>query len=268
MDVDQQNFVNATEQSKAHGIPLNEEPVLNIKIDSVIEKDGMKEITYRHNYNETIQQYSEATLKKLVSTYDLDDSLLNLGRGSILSILVRNDRNEVVTTFDMKESESIKPIYPLVSTYHQETEVLGEQLTHFSLPIETAPTFLEIESYFVQLLTYSEPFTFKSKEKTSFNYLGHIYTIYDTQLKDGDLELYIKVSGQPEILPYGWYITFNGVSHDNFTFRKFENNHTLLKVVFPQMKTIPEEMTMLPYRGLLQEKFESPIILDLKEAEK
>lgn len=38
MDVDQQNFANTIEESKAHDIPLNEGPVLDIKIDSVIEK--------------------------------------------------------------------------------------------------------------------------------------------------------------------------------------------------------------------------------------
>lgn len=165
MDVDQQNFANTIEESKAHDIPLNEGPVLDIKIDSVIEKNGMKEITYRRNYNEAIQRYSEATLKKLVSTYDIDERLFDLGWNSLISILIRNNRNEVVTTFEIKESENIKPIYPLVSTYHQDTEVLGEKITHFTLPIETDPTFFEIESYFVQLLTYTEPFTFKRNEK-------------------------------------------------------------------------------------------------------
>lgn len=265
MDVDQQNFANTIEESKAHDIPLNEGPVLDIKIDSVIEKNGMKEITYRRNYNEAIQRYSEATLKKLVSTYDIDERLFDLGWNSLISILIRNNRNEVVTTFEIKESENIKPIYPLVSTYHQDTEVLGEKITHFTLPIETDPTFFEIESYFVQLLTYTEPFTFKRNEKTSFNYLGHLYTIYDTQLKDGDLQLHIKVDGQPKIIPYGWQINVDGKSHHNVTFDKVENNKTFLTVIIREMETIPEEMTLLPYRGLLQKKFKSPIILDLKE---
>lgn len=185
--------------------------------------------------------------------------VFDLGWNSLISILIRNNRNEVVTTFEIKESENIKPIYPLVSTYHQDTEVLGEKITHFTLPIETDPTFFEIESYFVQLLTYTEPFTFKRNEKTSFNYLGHLYTIYDTQLKDGDLQLHIKVDGQPKIIPYGWQINVDGKSHHNVTFDKVENNKTFLTVIIREMETIPEEMTLLPYRGLLQEKFKSPI---------
>ena len=255
----------AMDTVEAYDIPLNEGPVLDIKIDSVIEKNGMKEITYRSNYNESIQRYSEATLNKLVSTYQIDELDLNLGWNALISILIRNSKNEVVTTFDMKESENIKPIYPLVSTYSQETEVLGEEITHFSLPVETNPTVFEIESYFVQLLTFSEPFTFKKNENTSFDYLGHTYTIYDTQLKDDGLHLSINVDGQPELIPYGWQITADGKSQHNVTFHKVENNRTLLTVILPQMTKIPDEMTMLPYRGLLHEELNSPIVLDLKE---
>lgn len=260
-----QNAAEKVNELQAYDIPLNEEPVLDIKIDSVIEKNGMKEITYRFNYNESIQRYSEATLNKLVSTYQIDELDLNLGWNALISILIRNSKNEVVTTFDMKESESIKPIYPLVSTYSQETEVLGEEITHFSLPIETDPRDFEIESYFVQLLTFTEPFIFKKDENTSFDYLGHTYTIYDTQLKDDGLNLSISVEGQPEFIPYGWQITADGKSQHNFTFHKVENNKTFLTVILPQMKIIPDEMKMLPYRGLLHEEFKSPVVLDLKD---
>lgn len=266
MDAAQPNFANTIEEPITHGIPLNEGPVLDIKIDSVIEKNGMKKITYRRNYNEAIQQYSEVTLKKLVTTYDIDERLFHLSWDSLISIFIRNSKNEVVTTFEIKESEDIKPIYPLVGQYHQATEVLGEKVTHFSLPVETDPTFFEIESYFVQLYTFAEPFTFKKGENTSFNYLGHTYTIYETQLKDGDLRLHIKVDGQPEIIPYGWQINIDGKNLRNFihTFHKVENNNTFINVIIREMETIPEEMTLLPYRGLLEEKFEPPIILDLK----
>lgn len=64
----------------------------------------------------------------------------------------------------------------------------------------------------------------------------------------------------------GLYITFKGASQRNVTFHKVENNQTIITVILPQMKTIPEEMTMLPYLGLIEEKFKPSMSLDLKKA--
>ena len=268
IEANQQHVMDTKEESNTHGIPLNGGPVLDIKIDSVIEKNGMKEITYRTNYNEVMQQYSEATLQKLVSTYQLNAQEFPLsGSHALISIAIRNSKNEVVATFDMEENEGIKPIYPDVSRYGQSTGVLGEQITHFSLPAETDPATFEILGYLAHLPTFVEPFTFKNNANINFDYLGHMYTIYDTQLKDDGLYLSISVDGQPEITPSGWHITFNGISQHNITFSKVENNQTILTVILPRMQTMPEEMTMLPYLGRIEEKFKPSINLDLKETE-
>lgn len=268
IEANHQHVSDTKEELNTHGIPLNGGPVLDIKIDSVIEKNGMKEITYRTNYNEVMQQYSEATLQKLVSTYHLDIQEFPLsGSHALITIAVRNSKNEVVATFDMKGNEGIKPIYPGVSRYGQSTDVLGEQITHFSLPVETDPATFEIVGYLAQLPTFVEPITFKNNANINFDYLGHMYTIYDTQLKDDGLHLSISVDGQPEITPSGWHITFNGISQHNITFSKVENNQTILTVILPQMQTMPEEMTMLPYLGLIEENFKPSINLDLKETE-
>ncbi|MGE7023427.1 anti-sigma factor family protein [Solibacillus cecembensis] len=266
IEANQQHVADTEEESNTHGIPLHVGPVLDIKIDSVIEKNGMKEITYRANYNEAMQQYSEATLRKLVSTYQLDAQEFPLRHWhGLISIAVRNSKNEVVATFEINEKGSIEPIYPGVSKYSQATDVLGEGITHFSLPVETDPTTFEIVGYLAELPTFAEPFTFKKNENTSFDYLGHTYTIYDTQLKDDGLHLSISVDGQPEITPSGWHITFNGTRQRHITYFKVENNQTILSVILPGMQTIPDEMTMLPYLGIIQENFKPSIILDLKE---
>lgn len=262
----QQHTADTKEESNTHGIPLDGGPVLDIKIDSVIEKNGMKEITYRANYNEVMQQYAEATLQKLVSTYQLDAQEFPLGRWhALISFGVRNSKNEVVATFNMKENGSIKPIYPSISTYGQATEVFGERITRFSLPIEADPTAFEIVGYLVQLPIVAEPFTFKNNANTSFVYLGHTYKIYNTQLQEDGLHLSFSVDGQPEIMPSGWHIMYNGTYQPNFTYYNVENNQTILTVILPKMQTMPEEMTMLPYLGLIEENFKPSINLDLKE---
>jgi|GEM_PF-3791631 len=268
IEAKQQHAADTKEESNTHGIPLNRGPVLDIKIDSVIEKNGMKEITYRTNYNEVMQQYSEATLQKLVSTYQLDAQEFPLsGSHALISIAVRNSKNEVVATFDMEENEGIKPIYPGVSRYGQSTDVLGEQITHFSLPVETDPATFEIVGYLARFPTFVEPITFRNNANTKFDYLGHMYTIYDTQLKDDGLFLSISVDGQPEITPSGWNITFKGIRQHNITFSKVENNQTILTVILPRMQIMPDEMTMLPYLGLIEENFKPSINLHLKETE-
>lgn len=268
-EANEQHATDTQEEPDTYGIPLHAGPVLDIKIDSVIEKDGMKEITYRANYNEAMQKYSEETLQKLVNTYQLDALELPLGwQHAYISMAVRNSKNEVVTTFNMEENESVRPIYPDVSTYGRPAEVLGEQITHFSLPVETDPTTFEIVGYYAQLPTFVEPFTFNNNANTSFDYLGHTYTIYDTQLKDNELQLSISVEGQPEIMPSRWHITVNGTSQRNHTFFKVEKNQTTFSVILPGMQTIPDEMTMLPYLGIIHENFEPSIMLDLKETEK
>lgn len=267
IEANEQHATGKKEESNTHGIPLHVDSVLDIKIDSVIEKNGMKEITYRAHYTEAMQQYAEATLQKLASTYQIDASELPL-RGSLhalTSIAIRNSKNEVVATFSVEENESIKQIYPIVSQYSQSTDILGERIKSFSLPIETDPTAFEILGHLAVLPTFAEPFTFKTNANTSFDYLGHTYTIYDTQLKDDRLHLSISVEGQPEILPSGWHITFNGTSHLNLTYYNVIDNQTIINVILPQMQTIPEEMTMLPYLGFIQEKFKPSIILDLKK---
>lgn len=267
MEANEQQAANTKEESNTHSIPLHVGSVLDIKIDSVIEKNGMKEITYRANYNEAMQQYSEATLQKLVSTYQLDAREFPL-RGNLharVSFAVRNSKNEVVATLYMGASESIKPVHVIGSQHYEGTEVFGERITSFSLPIETNPTTFEIVGYLAQLPIFAEPFTFKNNENTSFDYLGHTYTIYDTQLKDDGLHLSISVDGQPEIMPSGWHITFNGTHQHNLTFYNAEDNQTIINVILPEMQTVPEEMTMLPYLGLIQENFKPSIILDLKK---
>ena len=267
-EANEQHATDIKEESSTYRIPLPVDSVLDIKIDSVMEKNSMKEITYHANYTAAMQQYAEATLQKIASTYQIDASELPL-RGNLhalTSIAIRNSKNEVVATFDVEESESIKRIYPGVSKYSQSTDILGEKITSFSLPIETDPTAFEILGYLAVLPTFAEPFTFKTNANTSFDYLGHTYTIYDTQLKDDRLHLSISVEGQPEIMPSGWHITFNGTSHPNLTYYNVEDNQTIINVILPQMQTIPEEMTMLPYLGFIQEKFKPSIILDLKGA--
>lgn len=267
METNEHHVADTKEELNTNGIPLHVGSILDIKIDSVIEKNGMKEITYRANYTEAMQKYSEATLQKLVSTYQLDASELPL-RGSLharISFAVRNSKNEVVATLYMGANESIKPVHAIGSQHHQATEVFGERITRFSLPIETDPTAFEIVGYLAELPIFSEPFTFKNNANTSFDYLGHTYTIYDKQLQDGGLHLSFSVDGQPEIMPSGWHITFNGTHQPNLTFYNVENNQTILTVILPEMQTIPDEMTMLPYLGIIQENFKPSIILDLKE---
>ncbi|MEG0440362.1 MAG: hypothetical protein RR587_14100 [Solibacillus sp.] len=267
--VNQQHATDTMEEPNTYGIPLHAGPVLDIKIDSVIEKNGMKEITYRANYNEAMQQYSEATLRKLVSTYQLEAlELPQPDWHARISFDIRNSKNEVVSTFlDMGvgANESIKPVYEISSQSSQTTEIFGDRIKRFSLPVEIDPSAFEITQYLAQLPTFAEPFTLKKNENTSFDYLGHTYTIYDTQLRDNGLQLSISVEGQPEIMPSGWHITVNGTRQHNTTFRNVENNQSIFRIILPEMQTIPEEMTMLPYLGIIHENFEPPIILDLKE---
>ncbi|KGR78590.1 anti-sigma factor family protein [Ureibacillus sinduriensis] len=267
IETNEHHVVDTKEELNTNGIPLHVDSILEIKIDSVIEKNGMKEITYRANYTEAMQKYSEATLQKLVSTYQLDEIELPL-HGSLharISFAVRNNKNEVVATSYMGANESIKTVHAISSQHHQATEVFGERITRFSLPIETDPTYFEIIGYSAQLPVFSEPFTFKNNANTSFDYLGHTYTIYDTQLQDGGLHLSFSVDGQPEIMPSGWHITLNGTNQPNLTFYNVENNQTILTVILPEMQSIPDEMTMLPYLGIIQANFKPSIILDLKE---
>lgn len=266
IETNQQHGTDTKEEFNTHGIPLHVGSLLDIKIDSVIEKNGMKEITYRANYNEAMQQYSRATLQRLVSTYQLDASEFPLRDWHAhISFAIRNSKNEVVATLNMGANESIKPVYAIGGLNNQATEVFGERITSFSLPVETDPASFEITGYLAQLPIFAEPFTFKNNANTSFDYLGYTYTIYDTQLKDEGLHLSISVDGQPEIMPSGWHITFNGTRQHNITFRKVENDQTIIAVILPEMQTIPEEMTMLPYLGIIQENFKPSIILDLKE---
>jgi len=267
VEANEQHATDTKEESNTHGIPLHVDSVLDIKIDSVIEKNGMKEITYRANYTEAMQQYSEATLQKLVNTYQLDASEFPL-HGNLharISFAVRNSKNEVVATLYIGANESIKPVHVIGSQHYEGTEVFGERITSFSLPIETDPTAFEIVGYLAVLPIFAEPFTFKNNENTNFDYLGHTYTIYDTQLKDDGLHLSISVDGQPEIMPSGWHITFNETHQHNLTFYNAEDNQTIINVILPEMQTIPEEMTIIPYLGLIQENFKPSIILDLNE---
>lgn len=266
IEANKQHATDTKEEPSTYGIPLEAGPVLDIKIDSVIEKDGMKEISYRANYNEAMQQYSERTLRKLVSAYQLE--ALELTRPDFharISFNIRNSKNEVVSSLlDMgvRANDSIQPIYEINGRSSQTTEIFGERIKRFSLPVDSEPATFEITQYLAQIPTFVEPFTFKKNENTSFDYLGHTYTIYDTQLRDDGLQLSISVEGQPEIIPSGWYITVNGTRQHNTTFR---NDQSIFKIILPGMQTIPEEMTMLPYLGIIHENLEPSIILDLKE---
>ena len=266
IEINQQHGTDKKDESNTHSILPHVGSLLDIKIDSVIEKNGMKEITYRANYNEAMQQYSEATLQKLVSTYQVDEREFPLRNWHAhISFAIRNSKNEVVATLNMGANESIKPVYAIGGLNNQATEVFGERITSFSLPVETDPASFEITGYLAQLPIFVEPFTFKNNANTSFDYLGYSYTIYDTQLKDDGLHLSISVDGQPEIMPSGWHITFNETHQPSLTFYNFEDNQTILTVIIPEIQTIPEEMTMLPYLGLFQENLKPSIILDLKE---
>lgn len=264
LHINEPHTTGTAEETNTYGIPLNAGPVFEFNIDSVVEKNNMKKITYHVNYNDVMQHYADTTFQKLVNTYELDiHDLPYRGLHALVSSAVRNSQNEVIATFDVGENESIKPIYPTESLYSQATEVLGEQIKYFSLPVENDPTTFEILSYFAELPTFTEPIMFKNKTNTTFDYIGHAYTIDDIQLTDDGLQLSISVDGKPDIIPSGWYITFNGVSQRNVTFHKIENNQTIITVILPQMKTIPEEMTMLPYLGLIEEKFKPSMSLDL-----
>lgn len=252
----------AADEASTYGIPLNAGPILNVNIDSVVENNGMEKITYHVKYNDVMQNYADTTFQKLIDTYQLDPHNLPYGAfHALISSTVRNSQNEVIAAFDTGENESNSPTESL---YSQLTEVHGEQIKHFSLPLEKNPTTFEISSYFAEVPTFTEPITFKHHQPTTFDYLGHTYTIDDTQIIEDGLQLSIHVEGNPTIIPSKWYITFDGTNHPNMTFHKTENNETRLTVIVPQIKTIPKEMTLLPYLGLIEETFTPALSLQLK----
>lgn len=59
-----------------------------------------------------------------------------------------------------------------------------------------------------------------------------------------------------------------GTYYDNFTFDQYENNQTKLTVIVPELNKIPDQLTLVPYRGQIEERFEQPIRLDLKATQK
>ena len=252
-------------EEHTYDIPLNAGPVLEFNIDSVAENNGMEKITYHVKYNDVMQQYADTTFEKIIDTYQIDKYDLSYGGlHALISSAVRNSENEVIAAFDIGENESIEPIYPTESLYSQMTDIHGEVIKHFSLPVAKDPKIFEILSYFAEVPTFTEPISFENNLTTTFDYLGHTYTIDDTQIVEDGLQLSIHVDGNPTIIPSKWYITFNGTNHPGMTFHKTEQSQTRIVVIVPQIKTIPEEMTMLPYLGRIEEKFTPSLSLQLK----
>ena len=246
---------------------LNGDPIFTVEIDSVEEKDGMKEITYRVNYTEPFKNYSEQTLEKLSNTYQLNKDEFSLALGTRPSLLIRNRNGEIVTTIDLPDWEKMNAIHPLISLYSSETENLGEEIVHFALPVETDPAMLEIWGSYTNFYTFSELISYSPNTQATFDFFDHHYTIEGMEITDEGAEIAVSFTGQPNVLPLGWRVQVGETTYHNVGYTETINNEKILIIKIPQLHEIPEEMTLIPYRGFIQQTFEQPIILDLKEAE-